>query len=74
MQTFNMSPNQNYFIIHGLCMNNAGKNWLTGNLASTIQTPFSPKNSPVTITLTWHNESDFSTQEEKLNLAKVMML
>jgi hypothetical protein len=47
-------------------MNIVGKNGLTENMASIIMTLFSPKNSPIPITLIWHDESDYSTQEEKV--------
>jgi hypothetical protein len=31
---------------------------------------FSPKNSPVPVTLTWHDESDHFTQEEKVHCSQ----
>jgi hypothetical protein len=49
-------------------MNILGKNGITENMASIIKTLFSPKNSPIPTTLTWHDESDYSIQEEKVHL------
>jgi hypothetical protein len=49
-------------------MNILGKNGLTENMASIIKILFSPKNLPLPIILTWHDESDYSTQEEKVHL------
>jgi hypothetical protein len=70
MQTFNMSSSRRHFTSHSLHMNILGKNGLTENIASIIKTLFSPKNSPIRITLTWHDESDYSTQEEKVHLSQ----
>jgi len=49
-------------------MNIRRKNGLTENMASIIKTLFSPKSLPIPITVTWHNESDYSTQEEKVHV------
>jgi hypothetical protein len=46
-------------------MNIPGK---TENITSIIKTLFSPKNSPIPFTLTWHDGHDYSTQEEKVHL------
>jgi len=65
MQTFNMSSSRRHFTSHSLHMNLLGK---TENMTSIIKTLFSPKNSPLPITLTWRDESDYSTEEEKVHL------
>lgn len=59
-----MSSSRRHLTSHSLRMNILGK---TENIASIIKTIFSPKNSPIPITLAWHDESDYS-QEEKVHL------
>jgi len=62
-----MSYSRCHYTSHSLHMNILGKNGLTENMASIIKSLFSPKNLPIPITLTWHDESDNSTQEEKVH-------
>ena len=63
--TVNMSTKRVHFTLDRLCMNNAGKNWITSALATKFMQIFTTRKPKPSIFLTWLAETNEEDRKER---------